>query len=474
MSAKTILIVDDQVWERRILRATLETAGHTVLEADDGVTAWEVLVRKPVDILLSDLVMPRMDGFQLCRKVRQHDELWATPFILYTGSCNSIADRQLAESLGTDVFLTKPAVAPTLVASLEEARHKAVRRPRAPLASANSNDQMKEYDAALVERLEERSAELERLNTTLHASEYQLRFLSDHLPMLIAHYDTELRYKFVNTSYAAQFGREPADVVGRHMRELVDEATFAQASPHMARVLAGERVEFECTLTASVTGPRNIFVTYIPERNATGQVVGFAAAILDITRRKQAEAHSKESEGLYHSLVEMLPQGVFRKDREGRFTFVNNTFCQTVNRPLAALLGRMDADLFPPALVAKYRADDLHVMEAGQPLTLEEVVIGADGQPIWLEVSKVPVRDAAGSVSGIQGTFTDITARRHTAAALSQRADELERFKDLSVGRELRMIELKQEVNELARLAGRPEPYDLSFLDRADKPEGAS
>lgn len=76
----------------------------------------------------------------------------------------------------------------------------------------------------------------------------------------------------------------------------------------------------------------------------------------------------------------------------------------------------------------------------------------------------IVVRDGTGRPIRMLGAMTDITERKQAEAVLQRHAAELERFNRLSVGRELRMIELKQEINELARLAGRPQPHDLAFL----------
>src|SRR5204862_908750 len=82
-------------------------------------------------------------------------------------------------------------------------------------------------------------------------------------------------------------------------------------------------------------------------------------------RRQRVEGALRDSEVLYHSLVENLPQNVFRKDWAGRLTFANRRYCETLQRPLAELLGMTDFDLFPHDLATKYVRDDHTVMETG-------------------------------------------------------------------------------------------------------------
>jgi PAS domain S-box-containing protein len=132
------------------------------------------------------------------------------------------------------------------------------------------------------------------------------------------------------------------------------------------------------------------------------------------------------SQALYHSLVENLPQNIFRKDAEGRFTFANQRFCQSMGKSLEELVGRTDCDLFPPDLAAKYRQDDRHVLTTGQTLDLVEDHHLPGQDPRFMHVVKTPLRDAAGAVVGVQGIFWDVTDRQRTENQLRKLARAVE------------------------------------------------
>src|SRR5438067_1418048 len=91
----------------------------------------------------------------------------------------------------------------------------------------------------------------------------------------------------------------------------------------------------------------------------------------EIEDRLRAEQALRDSEQLYHSLVERLPMNVFRKDLDGRFTFANNLFLSTIGRSMQEVLGKTDFDFFAPELAEKYRQDDLRVIATGE--TFEDV-----------------------------------------------------------------------------------------------------
>ncbi len=139
---------------------------------------------------------------------------------------------------------------------------------------------------------------------------------------------------------------------------------------------------------------------------------------LDITERKRAEAALRESEALYHSLVESLPQNIFRKDSDGRFTFANQRFCTTQGKPLAEIIGKTDFDLHPPDLAKKYQEDDQRIIEAGEIFETVEEHQPLGGEKIYVRVVKTPIYDSKGQAAGIQGIFWDITERKRAEEAL--------------------------------------------------------
>jgi PAS domain S-box-containing protein len=128
-------------------------------------------------------------------------------------------------------------------------------------------------------------------------------------------------------------------------------------------------------------------------------------------RRQSTEAALQDAQAMYHSFAEGLPIHLICKDRSGRFRFANGLFCRELGKSLSEVVGKTDYDFFSKELAEKYRADDLHVSETGAVLqTVEEhrLPTGARKQ---VEVLKAPLRNAAGSVIGVQVAFWDVTAR---------------------------------------------------------------
>ena len=181
-------------------------------------------------------------------------------------------------------------------------------------------------------------------------------------------------------------------------------------------------------------------------RHPAGHLLFYEGTVEDISARKLAAERLRDSEHLYHSLVENLPQNIFRKDFNGRFTFANQRFCQTVGLPLEKILGLNDAELFSPEMPAKYQADDQRVLRSGVPFETVENHPTTTGEIAFVQVIKTALRDADNQIIGTQGIFWDITARRRAEAQLQAANLELDRQRNA-------LAEHNQELQKDLRMA---------------------
>jgi PAS domain S-box-containing protein len=131
----------------------------------------------------------------------------------------------------------------------------------------------------------------------------------------------------------------------------------------------------------------------------------------DIDEWQRAKQALRTSEVKYRSLAENLEQCIFLKDSELRYVAANQRFCQALGRSDANIMGKTDAELYPPHLAAKYQADDRLLLRTGQRLEREEQHLLHE-QLRTVRVVKTPVKDDQGHIVGVLGIFWDVTEQR--------------------------------------------------------------
>jgi sigma-B regulation protein RsbU (phosphoserine phosphatase) len=302
--------------------------------------------------------------------------------------------------------------------------------------------------------------ERHRMDMTLRAAEEKYHSVFDHLVEGIFQTTPDGHYLMANAALARIYGyATPEDLI----QSLTDIEQRLYVQP-------GRRREFVRLMQENDTlsgFESQIFrkdgsIIWISEncravRDQAGQLLYYEGTVEDITQRRQAEENLRNSEALYHSLVETLPQNIFRKDLQGRFTFANNQFCRTLGLQFEEVLGKTDFDFFPAELAAKYQRDDQRVMASRETLATVEEHRPPGREQIFVQVVKTPIITGDGQVIGLQGIFWDITQQRQSEerirkanAQLAQSRKELhtknaQMEDDLKMAREIQLTMLPQQ-----------------------------
>jgi len=115
-----VLVADDNKESRYLLEKLLQGYGHEVTAVANGAEALEQALAQPPDIILSDIMMPKMDGYQLCHEWKQSDKLKDIPFVFYTATYTSIEDEKFALRLGARAYIRKPTEPEALIQMLRD------------------------------------------------------------------------------------------------------------------------------------------------------------------------------------------------------------------------------------------------------------------------------------------------------------------------------------------------------------------
>ena len=214
----TILVADDNPTDRQLMAAILVPRGHRVVEASDGVTALELVGTDPPDLIVSDILMPRMDGYQLARTVRSAPDTASIPVAFYTANRLEPRMTSLARTCGVTLFIQKPSEPEEILRVVEAALGSP---PQAPTAQAEEFD--REHLELLSEALLRRVEELDRANRRLTRSEERFRSLIEAAPDAVLGVDERGRIRIVNARTEELFGYPREELLGASVEILIPE-----------------------------------------------------------------------------------------------------------------------------------------------------------------------------------------------------------------------------------------------------------
>jgi PAS domain S-box-containing protein len=447
-----VLIADDNEASCKLLRALLEAEGHTVIVAADGHEALGLLERYPVDAIISDLLMPNLDGFRLCREIRQDSRWHKTPFICYTAIYCSLDDEKLAFDLGADAYLRKPSSRATILSTLRGSVDRVRAGPTRRKALHAELDVLNEYSRPLVAELENKNFQLSEKNrlaelagavgvalTHCHGlgeilqscSESMVRQLDAALARIwtLNGRNKELELRASTAPDKLPEGVQPGQaIVGRIATERKPYRSYAVLSELSARERDWARREgvtafagYPLIVEERLVGVMAVFFRKeLPEATIT-TLAAIADSLALGIQGKWAETVLRESEERFRQLTENISEVLWMTDPAKREVLYVSPAYETIwGRTCKSLMDR--SDTFFDAVHPDDRPRVIAAIQANSdiPYELEYRIVRPDCSVRWIRDRAFPVRDAAGLVIRIAGVAEDVTEKRELETQLRQ------------------------------------------------------
>lgn len=437
-----ILIVDDTEINRKLLRVTLQSEGFNTFEAADGLEALKVLEREQIDAIISDVLMPNMDGYRLCYEVRKSEEFKTLPFILYTFTYISPGDEKLALEFGVDKFIGKPASLEMIFDAIQEVTTKAkYALSRSTQPPEEESEMMKAYSEQLVKKLEDTNTELLRRTEELRESEERYRAVVEQTVESIYLVDVETkRILESNTAFQNLLGYTAEEV-----SELI-LSDFFEYKQKSIDLRAQHLVTGEDTITGERQYRRKdgslVDVEVSANLISYGGKQVVCVIVRDITERKRIEEALWESKERLARVLETVAAGITIVDPDGRFTFAN----AAAERMLGFTRSELTQRTYKDPEWRRFTVDGkplpekdhpvARVMETGKPVyDIEYSIERPDGTHVILSVNATPLRDKAGTVLGIVSAITDITQYKQAEEVLRESEEQFRAtFEQAAVG----------------------------------------
>lgn len=371
-----VLVVDDNRLDRMMLSKMLSSNNYVVFEAGNGVEALKLASLEKPDIVVSDIMMPEMDGFTLLREIRKSISSKELPFIFYSASYVTEKDRELAEALGVCRFIIKPVEPRELVneitqALLDISSGKLKISQPTPI---KEEEYLERYSRRIFNKLEEKVSQLEkeiekrnRIEEELRKSEAQFKATFEEAPIGMSRVDAEGRTLETNHILQQMLGFMDEELKGKLFTvftypddveldiDQFNELILGKKDQYMIkkRYIRKNGTVFWARMTVSLV------------RDAKGDPQFAIIMVEDITERKEAEEKLQQSEEKHRTLIENIQDGVFIIF-DGKFQFVNEAFARLSGYEVEEIIGMDFRHFIAPEDLEKFPI----IMYADRPVKM--------------------------------------------------------------------------------------------------------
>jgi adenylate cyclase len=454
-----ILIVDDTPNNLRLLSAMLAQQGYQVRKAINGKIALKGAQMAPPDLILLDINMPEMNGYEVCQKLKSLPETSKIP-IIFISALDEALDKVKAFEVGGVDYITKPFQVPEVLARIEN-----------QLAQTRLNEELKIKNKQLEQEIRDREkaeVEIRLLLATTQAISRAPDFHSalkvtiglvcetigwDFAEAWVPTDDgtvlvyaqgwyisdinlEEFKQKSLKFTFAPHIGL-PGRVWANKEHEWIEDVS-AEQNQFFLRPQLAAKVGLKAGFGIPIVVNEEVLAVVVffkkesmPEQSHLVQLVNAVAMQLgSLIQRKQAEEALRLSEERYHSIVDNAVEGIFQTTPAGRFVSAN------------AALGRIYGYDSPEELVSSIhniatevyidpqrRQEFMAAIEANNAVhDFESLVRRKDGSKIWISENARAVRDSTGKLLYYEGTVSDITARKSAQEALREQQEKTEQL----------------------------------------------
>jgi len=320
----------------------------------------------------------------------------------------------------------------------------------------------------LVSEKEDKITKLEQTEQALRESEGWLSTTLRSIGDAVIATDAQGLVTLMNPVAEELTGWDEAETVGQPLEDvltIINEQTGERVESPVAKVLrAGVTVGLvnHTVLIAKDGTRRPIADSGAPMRDEGGKIIGTVLVFRDITERRQAEEALRISVARGRAVLDAMPDLMFQISKEGIFLDYKAAGGEGLALPPSVFLDKNVHDVMPPEFAQQAMSHVEQALHTGdvQSFEYQLPVPFPDG-----DLSNFEARLVASGEDEVLIIVRDITERRQAEEELAQRVEDLESFNRLAVGREMRMIELKRQINDLSEQLGKEVPYDVSFLE---------
>ena len=416
-STISILIVDDMRENLRLLSDLLSGCGYQVRPTLNGEQALASVRIHPPDLILLDIMMPGLDGYEVCRRLKADEQTRDIP-VLFISALNDTYDKVSAFELGGVDYITKPFQAREVLARVHT--HLSLRQAQQQLHAQNV-------------QLQQEIATRKQTEHALRKSQQLLEKIITSLEEVVLVLDpVDLTVILCNPVVERIFGYDESEIAGQTLRRFyADEAMYAHVSEDLSAALnAHENFHAELEMRRCDGNGLICELSATAIEDEAGQQKALVLVARDITERQQMLTRLRQSEEFHRNIISVLPDDLTVIDLAGRIIFASPQCAVLFGLPPEfEFLGTPVIDWFDPSEQAAVseRIQTLHIRQTA----IEYKMRTYYGGYFWAEISSVAMSDAQGCVTGIMSLIRDITVRKQAEEELAEERKLLQTVIDL-------------------------------------------
>ena len=413
---KIILIVDDNSTNLYVLKSLLESESMETITAKNGKEALAKARSHPPDLIVSDILMPVMDGYTLCRHWKSDDQLKHIPFIFYTATYTEAKDEKFALSLGADLFIVKPQEPEVLINMLSKfLSAQYVVKPAQLKPLGEEMEFFRQYNEILFSKLEKKMLDLETANQQLKMLEERYRLSFENTSDVIFIVDENLNILSMSQSAEKILGYKLEEFIGKlvtDMKHIFTPASFEQAISDAMLIFKGETISAKIYEFMAKDGTIKIGEVSGSPIMRNGQVTGFVSIARDITDRRRMEDELRNSAQKYRTILEDMNDMYYELDLKGNMTFFNKALLSLTARSPEELQGMNFRDY----MSSEGSEDALKIFgeiyKTGKPRLFVNEIVTKTGEVKYFESQAGLLLDENKQPIGFRGIARDITDRK--------------------------------------------------------------
>jgi len=441
-----ILVVDDNIENIEMMKIMLKSKNYDVTSAANGQEALKILRSGIYDLIISDILMPVMDGFGLCRECKKDDHLKKICFIFYTATYIDDKDEEFAIKLGAQKFIRKPQEPEVFLSIINELIEKSASVQISPkaLIENDENEILKLYSERLITKLEKKNLDLENEIASHKQTEEKLKESEERLALAVEgtmdglwDWNISTNYIYHSDRYASMLGYKSDELpnTSEAWSDLLHPDDKDSTIKKIEDCLAKKNNYYESTFRMKT---KNGSFKWIHARgkvlyNKKGTPYRFVGFHTDITEKKKADEALRESEERFRFIFEYSSIGKALISPDGKFIHVNYAFAKMLDYPVEELEKLNFTEITHPSDMDKSKECMRSLLANKQDkYRLEKRYLNKNGVIIWVDVSASLLRTDVDDPKYFITSVMDITEKKEKELELikaKEKAEESDKLK---------------------------------------------